>query len=408
MKKLLIMAVAFQASFAMASYTNFVGQGGDPTVGGHSWAPNWPTDPLLPHGSVTGLIAQADNVWIDIMQDFACRLEGGRLYTSDLVVGDFALRGGTLGSSITTVQEIDTTDWVSGATNLAVGQLTMWSQHGEKMELSILNGRVEVNTLNLLSGGMGTITMGNGEFHGNSAINIELNMKMLSGGTGAIVWDEIKVGVASLYLDFASDNLGSFTIGKSWDPVGGTNITSSGVFEWMMANNRLSIDGVVDTNASSYNITYDGWSGKLRLPGALDAGEKYVAWVEGFGLSATNESGSITNDFDLDGLENLTEYALGGNPVIPDADSINPTISTMAGTNMLAYVYNRRLDADARKLTYGLTVSTNALTSATWSPIGNALETGFGPIDASFESVTNAIPTDTPIGFVNLLVTETF
>ena len=406
MKKLLIIAVAFQVSFAMASYTNFVGQGGDPTVGYLTDTANWPGS-ALPFGSVTGVIENAMNVWADVTQDFAVRLEGGRIYTSDLVAGDFAMRGGSIPAR-TTVVEIDTTDWSSGATNLAVGQLTMWSQFGGKMELSILNGRVEANTLNLVSGGNGTISMGNGEFHANSAVNIDLNMSMLSGGTGAIVWDEIKVGVASLYLDFASDNLGSFTIGKSWDPVGGTNITSSGVFEWMMANNRLSIDGVVDTNASSYNITYDGWSGKLRLPGALDAGEKYVAWVESFGLSATNESGSITNDFDLDGLENLTEYALGGNPVIPDADSINPTISTMAGTNTLAYVYNRRFDADARKLTYGLTVTTDALTSATWSPIGTALETGSDPIDAFFESVTNTIPTSTPIGFVNLLVTENF
>ena len=407
MKKLLIIAVAFQASFAMASYTNFVGQGGDPTVGYLTDTVNWPGG-ALPFGSVTGVIENAMNVWADVSYDLAVRLEGGRIYTPDLVAGDFAMRGGTVAGR-TTVVEIDTTDWSSsGATNLAVGQLTMWAHFTQPMELSILNGRVEANTLNLVSGGNGTINMGNGEFHANSAINIDLNMKMLPGGTGAIVWDEIKVGVASLYLDFASDNLGSFTIGKSWDPVGGTNITSSGLFEWMIANNRLSIDGVVETNASNYNITYDGWSGKLRLPGALDAGEKYVAWVEGFGLSATNESGSITNDFDLDGLENLTEYALGGNPVIPDADSINPTISTMAGTNMLAYVYNRRLDAGDRMLTYGLTVTTNDLPSATWSQIGTAFETGFGPIDAFFESVTNAIPTDSLIGFVNLEVTESF
>ena len=408
MKKLLIIAVAFQASFSMASYTNFLGQGGDPTVGGHSWAPNWPTDPLLPHGSVTGLIVQADNVWIDIMQNFACRLEGGRLYTPDLVTDDFSLRGGTAGSGITSILEIDTTDWASGTTNLAMGQLTFWSQHGEAMQLSILNGRVEANTLNLVDWGqVGVINMGSGVFHANTKLPGSLGtVNMLSGGTGAITWDVIKGGMGVEKVNFASDNLGSFTIGANFDDTGGTNVTSGGLWEWMIANGKVYIDDVVNTNASSYIITYDSWAGKLRLPGALTPEENYTAWVEGFGLVATNESGSTTNDFDLDGLENLTEYALGGNPVIPDADSINPTISGAAG--VLEYVYNRRVDTTFRGLIYGLTVTTDDLSLDNWTPIGTALETGFGPVDAFFESVTNAIPSDTPIGFINLEVTPTF
>ena len=105
-------------------------------------------------------------------------------------------------------------------------------------------------------------------------------------------------------------------------------------------------------------------------------------------------------------MDNLTEYALGGNPVISDADAINPTISGSAGS--LEYIFNRRIDATFRGLSYGLTVTTDDLTLGNWTPIGTALETGSGPINSAFESVTNEIPTDTPIGFVNLEVTETF
>jgi len=54
-------------------------------------------------------------------------------------------------------------------------------------------------------------------------------------------------------------------------------------------------------------------------------------------------------------------------------------------------------------------VTTDDLTSATWTDLSvGFFEIGSGLIDSSFESVTNAIPTDTPIGFINLEVTESF
>jgi hypothetical protein len=59
-------------------------------------------------------------------------------------------------------------------------------------------------------------------------------------------------------------------------------------------------------------------------------------------------------------------------------------------------------------LAYGLVVTTDDLVQDNWTPVGTALETGSGPIDPAFDSVTNGIPTDTPIGFINLEVTENF
>jgi len=412
MKKLLIIAVVLQASFAMASYTNFLGQGEfGPTVGAIDDPLNWPGG-VYPAGSTTGLIAQADNVWIGggILQDIAVRVEGGVING----ITEVALRGGSSGSGITTVLEIDAADYASTTNFYLTDNLTMWSQYGEKMDLSILSGRVEIPLIFLVSGGQGAINMRDGLLHADTMDGGDVSINMLPEGTGSIVWDEIKVGLAAVPINFASNNLGRITIGMSWDPVGGTNISSTGVFEWMRVNGRLSIDGVVNTNASSYIITEgesvdgstNGWASSLRLPGALTPEENYVAWVEGFGLVASNESGSVTNDFDLDGLDNLTEYALGGNPVISDADAINPTISGSAGS--LEYIFNRRIDATFRGLSYGLTVTTDDLTLGNWTPIGTALETGSGPINSAFESVTNEIPTDTPIGFVNLEVTETF
>jgi hypothetical protein len=54
---------------------------------------------------------------------------------------------------------------------------------------------------------------------------------------------------------------------------------------------------------------------------------------------------------------NAPDGALGGNPTVDDADTVNPTLSgpvNISGTNCMAYVYRRRLDAAARGLAYGL------------------------------------------------------
>ncbi|RKX35103.1 MAG: hypothetical protein DRP64_19545, partial [Verrucomicrobia bacterium] len=132
----------------------------------------------------------------------------------------------------------------------------------------------------------------------------------------------------------------------------------------------------------------------------------YLLWASGFGLSSA--TAALDLDFELDGLDNLTEYALGGNPTNSDAASIKPTFSGPVGVGTMEYVYSRRLDDTDRGLTYGLTVTTNDLTLNNWTPVGTGLETGSGPIDADFESVTNEIPTDTPIGFVGLEVASSF
>jgi len=135
--------------------------------------------------------------------------------------------------------------------------------------------------------------------------------------------------------------------------------------------------------------------------------EKYAAWAAGFGLGDTNSTGAMTFDAEYggigDGMVNLLEYALGGNPTNDDAASILPTFEIMdagGGSNFMEYIYNRRLDAALRGLTYGLNESTNLLSE--WIYVSNAYETGSADIDLSFESVTNAVPTTTEEGFINL------
>ena len=143
-------------------------------------------------------------------------------------------------------------------------------------------------------------------------------------------------------------------------------------------------------------------------PPAPTPAERYAAWATTFGLD-TNNTGAMTFDFEPDGMNNLMEYALGGNPTTDDAASYFPFFEMLdagSGSNLMEYVYSRRLDAALRGLTYGLNESTNLLSE--WNYVSNAYETGSFEIDSDFESVTNTVPVSTDEGFINLEIRGDF
>ena len=115
-----------------------------------------------------------------------------------------------MGSGITTVYEINDprTDYAA-YTNLAAGTLSLWSQFGEKIELSILSGHVEADVLKLATWGHeGTINMGNGILHAGSNNFANAKFKMLAGGTGVITIDSVEADMGGLRLNFETGNLG--------------------------------------------------------------------------------------------------------------------------------------------------------------------------------------------------------
>jgi len=147
----------------------------------------------------------------------------------------------------------------------------------------------------------------------------------------------------------------------------------------------------------------------FSISSSSPAAVSYVEWAASYGLGDTNGTGALTFDVEPDGMDNLAEYALGGNPTSNDAASILPTFGVMdagSGSNVMDYIYNRRLDAALRGLTYGLNESTNLLSE--WNYVGSDYETDSIDIDSSFESVTNTIPITTEKGFINLEINENF
>lgn len=124
------------------------------------------------------------------------------------------------------------------------------------------------------------------------------------------------------------------------------------------------------------------------------SGTPFEAWAETYGVS------EATNDPDGDGLVNLGEYGLGGDPTNSGDTGYVPT-GKIEGEWVL-YVYPRRKNSG---LDYRLETSTN-LVSGTWTNSGYTELPTVGTIDPDFESITNQIPTELDETFIRLRIEE--
>ncbi|VGO13853.1 hypothetical protein PDESU_02410 [Pontiella desulfatans] len=113
--------------------------------------------------------------------------------------------------------------------------------------------------------------------------------------------------------------------------------------------------------------------------------DPYYDWIDTFPNLGNSD---LFADPDGDGLNNLTEYALGGVPTLGN-DGVDPS-HAVAGDDF-EIQYNRRRDAASRGLTYTVK-ATDDLGDGMWSTDGIS-DAGSGIIDTDFESVTNTVPT---------------
>ena len=163
-----------------------------------------------------------------------------------------------------------------------------------------------------------------------------------------------------------------------------------------------------NTYSGSLNITHVAFGGNpvsisevdnftLSVSSTLSA---YEQWAAGWGA----DIGSQTNDFDGDGLNNLAEYGLGGDPTDAASQGIAPVsmITQDGGTNWFTYVYPERSDLGSG-IAYYLEV-TDDLVEPSWTNAGY-FTTGTGTIDADFDAVTNRISTETKARqFIRLII----
>lgn len=100
----------------------------------------------------------------------------------------------------------------------------------------------------------------------------------------------------------------------------------------------------------------------------------------------------LDDDYEPDGMDNLLEYAPGGNPASNDAPGLLPvsSIATEAGTNWLVYIYKRRTDAAERGLNYQV-LSGNSLVDG--SVTNTVPASGVSLPSNGFETATHRIST---------------
>lgn len=133
---------------------------------------------------------------------------------------------------------------------------------------------------------------------------------------------------------------------------------------------------------------YDAGEAPTNTPTSL-----WEDWLSDFTVGS--ETG-LLDHADSDDLDNLTEYAFGGDPADGGLLGNTPTQSQVAagGTNYIEYIYFERDDAVDRGLESILTVGPD-LVNTNWAD-GSLYEVSSGAATGKpgFNAVTNRIPTD--------------
>lgn len=225
------------------------------------------------------------------------------------------------------------------------------------------------------SNSIGTLTAGSGviggtvaiELNGGSSDRLDLTTDLnLTGATLAIT--SLAPAAAPSYI--IASYTGSFT--------GNANPGT--------ANTFASVTGL----PTGYAIVHDTGLKQIRIEGAPIGGNAYDTWagsLPGFTPTTANL------DFENDGVQNLLEFVLGGNPTTNDSPSIRPVV-TDSGTNLVVSFSRSDLsETSPLPTTVKVQVSEDLVT---WNPANDitiGATNGTGPNGATY-TVNEAGPLD--------------
>ncbi len=128
----------------------------------------------------------------------------------------------------------------------------------------------------------------------------------------------------------------------------------------------------------------------------------YAGWAGGWGV----DLGAETNDYDADGLNNLYEFGLGGDPTNGMDRGIFPTFGIEdagGGSNAFNYVHPQLSDPDSG-LIYHLLLNTN-LVDGTWVNAGYSVS-GTNVTGGTLDFVTNTINMAEREKFIRLVIVQ--
>lgn len=126
----------------------------------------------------------------------------------------------------------------------------------------------------------------------------------------------------------------------------------------------------------------------------------YARWAGGWGV----DIGAETNDFDNDGLNNLYEYGLGGDPTDEFDQGTAPVfgIADAGGSNVFSYVYPQLSDP-VSGLAYSLALSSD-LVVGTWATNTGYTVLGTNVTGNALDFVTNVTDTVDGEKYIRLII----
>lgn len=137
----------------------------------------------------------------------------------------------------------------------------------------------------------------------------------------------------------------------------------------------------------------------------LQYADAYHAYVTGFSLNSAT-TGLPENDFDNDGIANILEFVLGGNPIAPDANLLkNATTTPAASGRNLVFSYDRKTVANG----ISQVIETSTTLSGTWTPAVHGVDgvvITTATLDSNTQRVTATIPGTQSKLFVRLRATR--
>ncbi len=269
-----------------------------------------------------------------------------------------------------------------------------------------LSGTVKAATIELNAGSLksGNATTGrslvfnSGALAGSGRIDILGNTS--ASGAGVVRFEN---GIDTSAFTGVFDVHGNGTLDLSPIPTNkasfGIRLSGSGRYynDANVAVATLEIDGIpVDAGTYAYtNFSASQQSFLVKTSGTITVlSDPYTAWAH-----ARAVVGGKTDDDDDDGLLNLAEYALGGNPTNSADRGHLPVIET--GSDWIDYIHVRHAAKSAVRYTVEVA---DDLVAAEWTTNGVEV-VGIGVLDAEFNSVTNRISTETEAAqFIRLLL----
>jgi len=150
---------------------------------------------------------------------------------------------------------------------------------------------------------------------------------------------------------------------------------------------HIAILGSIVENPSYLDVDTVSLYEKYSAPAKI-----YMQWADDYEMVG-NGTAAMYTDPDGDGLNNLAEYGIGGNPTNRAERGHVPVGSIVKDSgSWLEYIHYEHADKTERGLSYSAQHSANLLSNV-WAST-EAVLVGAGALDAEFNAVTNRIATE--------------